>query len=151
MKYLVSLNVKNKKCLVVGAGQVACRKIAYLLECEASVSVVAESVSSDLELYNDKIFIIKKSFEEADLDGAYLVIAATNDEKVNDDIARLCVLKNILVNHVSNTESSSFSNVAHFIFKKFIFAVCSVSGSDPKSCMSFSQRLQKYLEKNADE
>ena len=99
--YPVSLDIKNRKCLVVGGGSVGTRKVKTLLECGAKVTVVSPGVSGQLlELANNASIVLeKRAYREADLDGMFLVIGTTDDEELNRQISidagRLNMLCNI--------------------------------------------------------
>ena len=70
MKYYpVNLNIKNKNCLVVGAGEVGLRKIKTLLECGANVFVVAKEISDVVwKLYEKNLIkVVVKEYEKKDL------------------------------------------------------------------------------------
>lgn len=94
----VNLLLKNKKCLVVGGGNVAARKIRKLAEAGARIVVVAPDVSARLLTLADNgaISLRQRAFEESDLDEAFLVYAATDDAALNRRIAGLAERKGVL-------------------------------------------------------
>jgi uroporphyrin-III C-methyltransferase/precorrin-2 dehydrogenase/sirohydrochlorin ferrochelatase len=99
--------VKDKLCLVVGGGEVARRKAAVLAEAGAAVRVVApELADSFADL--PRIEYVAAHFEPQHLDGAMLVIAATNDREVNKQVSELAQARNIPVNVVDDPELCSF-------------------------------------------
>ena len=104
MDYLpIFANVRNKRCLVVGGGQVATRKAGVLLEAGAKVRVVAPEI--DAELAKQKgIEPLVARFDASHLDGAILVIAATNDRNVNKQVSELAQARSIPVNVVDDPE-----------------------------------------------
>ena len=79
--YPVFLKLEHKKCLVVGGGAVAERKIAALVHCGAQVMVVSPSLTLALQKMVDSGDIAYRQglYQAKDLDQAYLVISATND------------------------------------------------------------------------
>lgn len=87
--YPLFLRLEGKDVLVVGAGAVAARKIHDLLEAGAAVRVVAPEATPDVEalVEQGRITLTRRSFEEADVEGAWLVIAATSHPEVQ---ARAC-------------------------------------------------------------
>ena len=99
------------RCLVVGAGQVAQRKIMTLVNEGANVIVVSPLLTPELEgLLGKQAFTWVKDYYHADyLEGSFLVIAATNDRAVNARIASDCRARQLLVNVIDSREESSFT------------------------------------------
>ncbi len=108
MDYLpVFLRIKGKSCLVVGGGEVATRKAGVLLEAGASVRVVAPQIDAGLAAQENVEAIVAR-FAAQHLDGMTLVIAATNDRSVNQQVSELAQARNIPVNVVDDPELCSF-------------------------------------------
>ncbi|MDP3041344.1 MAG: bifunctional precorrin-2 dehydrogenase/sirohydrochlorin ferrochelatase [Candidatus Omnitrophota bacterium] len=111
MKYYpVNLALENKKCVVFGAGIVALRKVNRLLECGARVSVIAEEIVPELKkLFEEKKIVFKnKRFDLKDLARAFLVVAATDNRKLNARVCDYCLKRNILVNVVDSPSECNF-------------------------------------------
>lgn len=108
--YPVCLNLSQKKCLVVGGGKVAERKVKSLLYCGARVFVVSPVLSTWLEaaVGEGKITAIRRNYTTTDLENAFLVIGATDDHAINDRVAEECAERNILVNIVDQTAKCNF-------------------------------------------
>ena len=108
--YPINLNLKNKECLVIGAGRVAERKVRRLLECGAQVSVIAPLVTPRLKALagKKKITFKKRRVNLRDLNGAYLVISAASDRKINSTVSSYCRRKGILINVVDSPKECSF-------------------------------------------
>ena len=86
MKYLpIGLNVRDRKCVVAGGGKIGTRKVENLLRAGAAVYLVAPEASERAaELAESgQITWIREAVEEEHLDGAFLAVAATDDEAVN--------------------------------------------------------------------
>src|SRR5437588_41416 len=83
--YIACLRLSARPCLVVGGGEVGLEKVEGLLACDADVTLVApEAVSELQELAAERsIRWEHRAFEPGDLDGRFLVIAATADTDVN--------------------------------------------------------------------
>ncbi len=90
--YLVGLVVAGRRCLVVGGGTVATRKVRSLLECGAAVTVVAPDVSEDLLLLataeaqatdGHSLDVQLRPYERGEVAGYQLVVVATRDPDVN--------------------------------------------------------------------
>jgi len=108
--YPLSVSLKNKKCVVFGAGQVALRKVKRLLEYGAAVSVIGQEIVPQLKrLFEKKKIVFKnKRADLKDLKGAFLVVAATDDRKLNALVSAYCLKKNILVNVVDSPKECNF-------------------------------------------
>lgn len=107
--YPIMMNIKDKVAVVVGGGQIAHRKVIGLLQAGAQITVISPAIHVNIEklLHTNKITWKKKKFESVDLDSALIVIAATNDQKVNEYVA-LSTRNYQLVNVVDNQEMSNF-------------------------------------------
>jgi uroporphyrin-III C-methyltransferase/precorrin-2 dehydrogenase/sirohydrochlorin ferrochelatase len=111
MKYLpIFLNISDKNCLVVGGGSIAVRKIELLLKSDAKIQLVAKDLCSSMstlqQLHGFESSV--RGFEESDLDNVDLVIAATNDRRLNAGISSLAKAKHLPVNVVDDTNLCSF-------------------------------------------
>jgi len=80
--YPVNLVVAGRRCVVVGGGEVAARKVDGLLAAGADVIVVAPSVDASIRSRGE-VAIFERPYRAGDLDGAWLAIAATDDPQVN--------------------------------------------------------------------
>jgi siroheme synthase-like protein len=106
----IFLKVRGRKCLVVGGGSVAEAKIESLLLSDAEVHVVAPELSVNVAnlARAGKIAWRQNAFSAADLDGIFLVIAATNVPEVNHLVYRLAEERSILCNAVDDPEHCHF-------------------------------------------
>lgn len=106
----IFMNVQNRRALVVGGGEVAVRKIELLLDAGAAVHVVSPDLAPALQDYHaqNRLGWRQGRFEPADLDAAYLVIAATNDEAVNQQVSLLAQERQLPVNVVDSPALCSF-------------------------------------------
>lgn len=106
----IFVKLTGQPCLVVGAGEIAARKIALLLRAGACITVVAPDIGQEIqELHRQLAVTVKqKSFEAEDLRNVRLVIAATDDLATNQHVAQAAQEYNILVNVVDNPALCSF-------------------------------------------
>ena len=104
--YMACLNLEGREVLVVGAGRIAQEKIEGLLDCGASVNVVAPKAIPAVEELATKgsVSWLERSFEPADLEGRFLVVAATSDESVNRAVHVAAEARAMLVNVVDVPE-----------------------------------------------
>lgn len=145
MKYYpINITLENKKCVVLGAGIVALRKVKRLLECGSRVSVVAEEITPQLKelLQKKKIIFKNKKASLNDLKGAYLVVAATNDRRLNASASAYCLKKNILVNVVDSPGECSF--ILPAVLRRGNLAISvSTDGLSPALAKKICRQLQK--------
>jgi precorrin-2 dehydrogenase/sirohydrochlorin ferrochelatase len=108
--YPLHLNIAGKKCLVVGGGRTAARKIATLLRCGSRVVVIApEAVPAIRALARrEKIQWRKRRFRASDCAGTFLMFAATDSAETNRSIARLGKEKSIMVNVADSPADCDF-------------------------------------------
>ncbi len=129
--------------MVVGGGSVAERKTISLLEAGADVTIVSPDLTPKLlDLsQSGKIDHIKKTFEEKDLSGEFIVIAATNSPEVNVRIARACKSRHVLVNVAVPPEESSFI-VPSVVDRGELLIAVSTSGVSP----ALAKKIRRELE-----
>jgi len=145
MKYYpVYLDLRDRPCLIVGGGQVAERKTLSLLEAGANVTVISPSLTQKLQELSQsgKIIHLPKTFDDKDLTGALLVIAATDSREVNTSIGRLCKKRNILVNVVTPPDESSFI-VPSVVERGELLIAVSTSGMSPALSKKIRQELEE--------
>ena len=101
--YIACLKLRGRSCLVVGAGDVALEKIEGLLACDADVVVLAtETMNEAIASLSAEgsIELIERAYEPSDLEGRFMVIAATNDSEVNigiyNDAEKRAMLANVV-------------------------------------------------------
>lgn len=110
MEYLpLFVSLKGRACLVVGAGSVALRKLEWLVEAAADVSLVAREIPAGTGQFAAQhgVTQTERDFEPGDVVGRYLVVAATNDATVNQAIYAACEANAVLVNTVDDAALSS--------------------------------------------
>lgn len=100
--YIACLKLRGRRSLVVGGGDVGLEKVEGLLACDGDVTVVAPDLQPELQRLADEgsIAWIARRYEPADLEGTFMVIAATNDSEVNigvyDDAEKRAMLVNVV-------------------------------------------------------
>lgn len=153
MWFPLFINLENKKILVIGGGKVATKKIEKILEYGANITVVTENVVEEklLQLENVKIENNQKiENDKAKIEklvkGYFLVIAATDNEELNENIANVCDSNGMLINNVS----SKIKMNAMFggIVKNSEFQIAiSTSGKNCKRSRAMKSEIQKVLDK----
>ena len=107
--YPIFMNLQDQKCLVVGAGPVALRKIRLMQSAGAKITVIAPDMCDEIESeFKDSITYLAREFEDNDINDYRLITAATNFPEVNERVSHLAQAKNIPVNVVDQPELCSF-------------------------------------------
>lgn len=148
MKYLpIFADLADKHTVVIGGGSIAHRKASMLLSAHANVTLVAPVFSKAvlaLAEENDRVNLCEEVFNPLHVDGALLVIAATDDEQINARVFELCEQKNILVNVVDDTERCRFIFPA-IVDRSPIIVAISSGGSAPVLARRLRERLETLL------
>lgn len=145
MKYYPAfLNLKDKPCIVIGGGEVAERKIKALLDAEASVTVISPELTPSLKELSKKgrIKHISRPYKRGDLEGAFLVIAATSDMEVNRDVYEEA--SDRPVNVVDVPELCTFI-VPSVIRKGDLTIAISTSGTSPALARAIREQLEETI------
>ena len=104
--YMACLDLRGQDCLVVGGGRVATEKVHGLLDCEATVTVIAPQIDDDLRRL--PVRVERREFRRSDVVGRLLVIAATNDRSVNSEVSSVARERSLLCNVADDPELCSF-------------------------------------------
>ena len=142
--YPVNLNIKNRPCLVVGGGAVGTRKVNTLLECGGRVTVVSPDPTPQLKKLaaQGAIQLNERSYRSDDVDKQFLVIGATDDERLNRQISDDAEHVNILCNIADRPEVCNFILPA-IVRRGDLVITISTSGNSP----ALAKRLRLDLEK----
>lgn len=137
------LKLEGRPCLVIGAGVIAQEKLPSLLEAGARVKVVAPEATGPIaELARSgKISWETRSFAASDLDGVFLVIAATSLPSVNAEVFRAAHERNVLCNAVDDPGNCDFY-YGSVVRRGDLQIAISTAGHSP----ALAQRLRKQLE-----
>ncbi len=143
--YPVFLKLSNLKILIVGGGFVAEEKLGFILKSspDANVKMVATFFRENTITLagSGNVSIVEKSFEDEDLNDHQLVIAATDDEVLNQAIYRLCRNRNILVNVADNPPYCDFY-MGGIVTKGNVKIAISTNGKSPTT----AKRLRQFFE-----
>jgi len=147
MKYFpVFFDINNKRCLVVGGGDVAARKVALMFRAGAQVTVVSPELCESLQnrLANKEIIHEARNFENNDLEACALIVAATDDQAVNKQVSELAHSKCIPVNVVDQPELCSFI-VPSIIDRSPVQVAVSTGGASPVLARLLRARLETMI------
>lgn len=144
--YPIMADLSGRRCLVVGGGRVAERKIERLLECGAEVAVVSPACTPRIAELVDagRIRLQRRTFHPDDVSGVFLVFAATDDAQVNREVADAVRGAKGLVNVADAPEACSFL-VPSVIRRGDLTIAISTAGGSPALARKLRQRLEATI------
>jgi len=142
----LGLDLSDALCVVVGGGQIGTRKVRTLLDAGARVTVIAPRISPDLAALSDsgQLRWIARPFHEDLLEPAVLVVAATNDETVNQQVGRAVRARGALLCDASAAERSQVIFGALHQGEDLTLAVFT-NGRDPARARRIRDRIARRL------
>jgi len=145
--YPLFANLRGRRCVVVGCGPVARRKIKELLSCGADVTVICPGPARTPEAASSpgRIRHVRRRFRASDLRGAWLVCAATDDERVNDAVFRAACRRRILANVVDRTDRCTFVAPALLRRGRVVIAI-STGGASPALARRLRERVGRMID-----
>ena len=146
--YPIFLDIRGRNCLVVGGGDVGTRKVEMLLKCGASITVVSLDTTKELKRLaeDQRITLITRAYRSSDLDNRFLLIGATNDERLNQQLSMDAENRNMLCNIADRPAACNFI-LPSIIQQGDLVVAISTSGKSP----AFAKKLRKDLETQFDE
>ena len=144
--YPISLDIKNRDCLVVGGGSVGSRKVATLLDCGARVTVVSPQFSEPLRRLAAKhaVRLIERPYESSDLQDMFLVIGATDDQQLNQRVSADASEHDMLCNIADRPAAGNFILPA-IVNRGDLTITVSTSGKSPAMAKRIRQHLSKQF------
>jgi len=141
--YPVSLDVRGQKCLVIGGGEVAYRKVQTLLEYRALARVVAPELIKPLQLLvgGGLVEHVKGEYHPSQLEEAFLVFGATDSKRVNVKVARDARKRNLPVNLVDSPGQGTFRVPAVLRQGHFTISI-STGGTSPALARHIKEKLK---------
>lgn len=147
-RYLpIMLDCEGRRCVVIGGGTVAERKVTGLLDAGASVMLISPTVTDTLASMADKGLLtwVRRPYAPGDLRGAFLVYAASNDKLVNEEVALESGNLGIPVNVASHAEAGNFISPGVVRRGRLTVAV-STSGAGPSAAAQVKSVLEEALD-----
>ena len=165
------VSLQGKKILIVGAGKIAARRATVLVEFGALVTVVAPEIDNEEKIErnrsgnpeltcktvsvtkleeSDRLIWKRHPFgaqDIKDLEESFLVIAATDDPVVNDDVVRLCRERGILVNHAGDQSQCDFQFPA-IVRKDPVVIGVNAGGKDHGLVKRVAAGLRAWIERS---
>lgn len=138
--YPVFLDLRGRLCVVAGGGRIARDKVLGLVEAGARVRVIAPRV----EAMPEGVEIIQRPFDPAELAGAALAVAATDDPAVNQAVARAAGERGIPVNVVDDPEACTFL-VPAVVRRGRVRVAISTGGASPLLARRLRERIEAII------
>ncbi|MCK9372327.1 MAG: bifunctional precorrin-2 dehydrogenase/sirohydrochlorin ferrochelatase [Sulfuricurvum sp.] len=139
----VMLDLRKKKILLVGGGEIACEKLSRLVDCTDDITIVATECSPKMEEYirANGFSAYRRVFEESDLEGMDIVIAAVDSLQLQAEIFEKASQRKILCNAVD------LPSYCHFIFPSIIrrddlVIAISTSGASP----AIAKHMKRFID-----
>ena len=143
--YPIFVNLKDQPCTVIGGGKIAEGKVEGLLDAGATITVISPALTPALQnLADEKQFTyIERIYQNGDLDGAFMVICATDQNDINHRVWLDASENHQLVNVVDDTPRCNF--IAPAILRKGDLSIAiSTGGKAP----AMAVRLKEFLDRN---
>jgi uroporphyrin-III C-methyltransferase / precorrin-2 dehydrogenase / sirohydrochlorin ferrochelatase len=155
MEYFpITVQMKNRLCLIVGGGDIATRKLMHVLKADAKVIMVSRRFSNKIRALENEglVSLIYGSFDESilskqSLQSLYLIIAATDNNKINKRVSKMARSQSIWVNVVDDLELSTFIMPAVIDRSPLLIAVSS-SGVSPVLARMIREKIEWLLPKS---
>lgn len=140
------VDLTQKKVTVIGAGNIAKRRIQTLLSFVGTIEVIAPDACEEIKKLagEGKLVWKEKAYDREDLYDADLVLSATNDEKVNNDIYSACKCLGISVNTASNRTKCDFYFPSILWKEETVIGLN--SAGNPAKTKTVRKEMQKWIE-----
>lgn len=141
------VDLSDKNIVVVGGGNIATRRVHTLLQFTRNIKVIAPQMTPDLiELgKTGKIEAVMRPVKRSDFSYAYMVLAATNDWKINEEIYRICKAEGIYVNVSDSKEKCDFYFPGVYVEEELVIGI-TASGQNHKKARKVRVAIEQALE-----
>ncbi|MCF0133668.1 MAG: NAD-binding protein [Blautia sp.] len=142
------VDISNRNVVVVGGGKVGTRRVKTLLHFTRNITVIAPKMTAEMiELVKlGKIHAEFRTVKRSDLKDAYIVIAATDDWKVNYEISKICKEEGIYSNNATDHENCDFYFPGVVIQDEVVVGV-TASGLNHRKAKEVRQEIEKTLKR----
>lgn len=142
----IFFNIQNRLCVVIGGGEVATRKVSMLLKANAAIKLITPEICAELKALADegKIQFVRADYHVDYLAGACMVIAATDDEAVNEQVSLDAKARNIPVNVVDAPALCTFT-MGSIIDRSPVVIAISSEGNAPVLARYIRSKIETML------
>ena len=144
--YPIYLDIENRDVVIIGGGNVCARKAETMMKYGARVTVVSPEFTDEIEGWAREgcLALRRKLYDESDLDGANIVIASTDVQSINEQIAADCRRRRIPVNVVDVTPLCEFI-VPAILEKGSVTVAISTGGKSPALARTLKEDLSRTI------
>jgi precorrin-2 dehydrogenase len=144
--YPIFLDLQTRPCLVIGGGTVAERKVESLLQADAQVTVISPTSTSRLQAWaaDGTITLHQRPYCSGDLQGFWVVFAATNDPVLHKEVATEAKTAGVLLNVVDHPALCSFI-VPAVLSRGDLTLAISTGGASPALAKKIRQTLEQHF------
>ncbi|MBS6196261.1 MAG: bifunctional precorrin-2 dehydrogenase/sirohydrochlorin ferrochelatase [Clostridiales bacterium] len=145
------MDISEKKIVVVGGGKIAARRVKTLSSFGNNITVVAPDIHPDISelARKGRVEVLQRAYQREDIYDAWMVLAATDDHKLNEEIYSVAKCLGALVNVASSREKCDF----HFpgIVKKDSYVVgVNAAGEDHSGAAKLRKKIADLLESDEE-
>ena len=145
------VDLSDKNIVVVGGGNIATRRVKTLLQFTRNVTAVAPKATAELQELGKTGYVnlIMRPVKRTDFQKAYMVIAATNDWKLNDEIYRVCKEEGIYVNVADDKSKCDFYFPGIYMHDEVVVGIAA-SGLNHKRARKVRVAIQEAMEEKSE-
>ena len=150
-----NLDIAQRKILIVGAGNVAKRRLKKILKSskDIKINIVSPNFDREVKLIFERetnVKFFERRFRFSDLRNIDIVIACTNDKALNQEISKICYEKKIFVNNASDQSLSTMHFTSNIKINKIIELNLNTGGQSPFLSKIMRILVEKVLKKPLD-
>lgn len=148
----IYLEMRGRRCLVIGGGAVAERKIAHLLEAGAEVTVISPNASENVARWskNNSIQLEARCYQNGDLDGYELAFVATDDDRVNASVYQEGKSRGVWVNAADDPAHCDFI-LPSVLRRGDLTVAVSSGGQSPALARTIREELEIYFSREYEQ
>lgn len=144
------IDLSDKRVVVVGGGNIATRRVKTLLQFTRNVTAIAPSMTPELQELGKTGYVelFMRPVKRSDFEMAYMVIAATNDWKLNEQIYRICKEEGVYVNVADDKSKCDFYFPGIFMQDELVVGI-TASGLEQKKARKVRIAIEEAMSENS--
>jgi siroheme synthase, N-terminal domain len=144
------INIKGKRIVIIGGGEVALRKAKVLLQYNADITVISPEFAEGFKELEGKVHLLTGNYKEDFIKDAFMVITGSTSEEVNEAAGAYCRKNNILCNRADDSSNSDF-HIPSVLKRGDLTIAVSTGASSPALAAKIRGQLEDiYTEEYAD-